>query len=177
MPLRFEGNQEGECTDSDELGYGDQATHNGVSLYLHVTGELSEVGQHHGVPNPAVVTHMNVGHDERIVTHGGDAAARCAAEIERRTLADPIAVADDQARVPMAIVPVLRGRSQRRAALDVVVFTNDHLAEGAAQAHVGFDHRVGADSDLAGDYAVRSDIRRGRDRSLFRNDGRGMNAQ
>ena len=79
---------------------------------------------------------MAVRHEQRVATDPGDAAAFRRAEMHGDVLADSVAVADLQARATLLVGPILRRSAESSATLDIVIVTDDDLAEAATNPDV-----------------------------------------
>ena len=119
------------------------------SSTVDVAAEGRGVGEDRVVPDPAVVGHVGVGHEQVVGADLGDAAAEGRAEVDGHELVDGVAVADHEAARLPPVLQVL-GNDAHRAEREEMVL----LAEG----RVAVDDRVGVDRRYGrpGEPAVRS---------------------
>ena len=142
-----------------------------VVLDDHVAGERGAVAEDRLVADMAVVRHVRVGHEQVVIADARQPAAAGRAAMNRRELADDVAVADHQARPLAAELEILRNQPDRGHREDLV---------GVADLGPAVDHRrradaaVAADRDVGADRGVRPDAGAAADLRVRMDDGRRM---
>ena len=139
-------------------------------LDLDVAGHVDGVGEDDVIPDPAVVGHVGVGHDEAVAPHPCDPRGR-RAPVQGRVLADRGAGADLQRALLAVVLEVLGIGAHRGAVVDLAVLAD---AGGPLQQRVGPHlHPVGQ-AHLRPDDGERTHAHRVRQLGVGVHDGRGV---
>lgn len=127
----------------------------GIRSHNDMPAEQGSASEQHMVADMAIVSHMDASHQEAI--RANDRSARASATpVDRRVLADRVAIADDDSRSSAREAGVLRITTEHAAGIDCVFAADCHIAHdrdaidehgSAAQACMRSDHAERADGN------------------------------
>src|SRR5690606_37836494 len=134
--------------DRDELVHQHVAGEDRPVPHHHMAGEGGIVDQDAVIAHHAIVTDVDVGHQQVVIADGGLAPILHGAAVDGDPLADDVVVADHQPR-GFALVLEVRGVLPHGGKLVDAVMGADH--GGALDDHVGADLGIVADGDVRAD--------------------------
>ena len=155
----------GMGSDANVLMYGAKRAHHRPFFYGHVAAQGCGVGQDDVIADYAIVSHMSVGHDERLIADARQAAAFCGAAIDGDKLPDTVVVADLKAGRLAAVTQILRRQSDGGEREEAVAGANFRRAGDSnvgdqlaifAQLSISANRAIGA--DFAGGVNLRARI-------------------
>ena len=125
-----------------ELVHQGEAAEDSPVTNLDMTGQGAIIDQHRIIADHTIVTDMNIGHQQIVITDGGLGPVLDRTPVDGDIFANSIVIADDEASGLITIFQIWRRLADTGELVDVVARANDR---GPPNDHVRFDFTAWAD--------------------------------
>src|SRR5207248_2766471 len=95
--------------------------HNGPFFHGNVASQRGSVGEDHMISNNAVMRHVGIGHDQRVIPDASQAAALYSSAVDSHEFANCVVIADLKPCGLALIADVLRTQSDGRKWKEAIV--------------------------------------------------------